>query len=151
MSLLGAAEVVVTDQAPLLGTLRKNVEGARSAAAAAGVSMGAVAVHELEWSEPEQVAPLGAPFDLVVCSDCTYSDLHYEILRDTAASVCGPATEVIFVDTVRTRGLDARFETVFGEQFQIRRLKRAELPFKDVPDGCEVAIMTLGGAGSRSM
>ncbi len=84
------ASVTLTDGLPdVLPLARENVALNRAAVARAG---GALAVQRLAWGDPP---PPAAPFDLVLASECVYSQEQFAPFAATLRALVGPGTRVL--------------------------------------------------------
>ncbi|KAI3441923.1 Helicase ATP-binding domain-containing protein [Psidium guajava] len=90
---LGASRVVLTDVAPILPGLRRNVEvngnGER------------VEVRELAWGSSESAREIGEEFDLVLMSDVFFGAEEARALGKTLRGVCGERTRVWAASEIR--------------------------------------------------
>lgn len=104
---LGADRVCITDQAPLLETMRSNV---------ALNNVNNIDVAELNWGEPipEHV---GVP-DIVLAADCVYFEPAFPLLVQTLTDLASPGSdqEILFCYKKR-RKADKRFFTLLKKQF----------------------------------
>ncbi|EJF63020.1 hypothetical protein DICSQDRAFT_83873 [Dichomitus squalens LYAD-421 SS1] len=101
------ARVWITDQAPLLDIMKRNV--------ALNNLDGRVTVAEFNWGEP---TPAGIPKpDLILAADCVYFEPAFPLLVQTLTDlVTDPSTEVLFCYKKR-RKADKRFFTLLKKSF----------------------------------
>ncbi|KAG6833836.1 hypothetical protein H0H87_011770 [Tephrocybe sp. NHM501043] len=110
-SVLGAQSVWITDQAPLLDIMRRNVLLNNLNAT--------VAVAELDWGGP---LPTSLPVpDLILAADCVYFEPAFSLLVQTLcdlvdARVDDKETEILFCYKKR-RKADKRFFGMLGKVF----------------------------------
>lgn len=80
------AHVTLTDLPHVLPNLQSNLELNSDNVEACG---GSLEVRPLRWGVQEDIAPLGAPFGLILASDCVYYDTLFEPLMQTLKWLCG--------------------------------------------------------------
>ncbi|KZV65514.1 S-adenosyl-L-methionine-dependent methyltransferase [Peniophora sp. CONT] len=104
------ARVYITDQAPLLATMEKNI--ALNSMIAPNVS-----AVELNWGEPLS-AELSGPYDLILAADCVYFEPAFPLLVQTLCDLLPPTvkTETFFCYKKR-RKADKRFFTLLKRYF----------------------------------
>ncbi|XP_030533491.1 EEF1A lysine methyltransferase 3-like [Rhodamnia argentea] len=90
---LGASRVFLTDVAPILPGLRRNVE-----ANGAGEQ---VEVRELAWGSEESARGIGEEFDVVLMSDVFFGAEEARELGKTLRGLCGERTRVWAASEVR--------------------------------------------------
>lgn len=118
---------VATDVADVLPMLQHNVTANFNNvhwAHAVGLrsQFGALRVAELDWTKPEQLLSLDAPFDFVFGTDCVYHEhLIHDLLR-VALRCTGPKTTMILGNELRSLSVAETFERLFKGHFKIRRI-----------------------------
>ncbi|RXW25767.1 hypothetical protein EST38_g50 [Candolleomyces aberdarensis] len=98
--------VVITDQAPLLPIMQKNV---------ALNKLGSnVVVAELDWGSPIPAA-IPKP-DIILAADCVYFEPAFPLLVQTLADLADTSTEILFCYKKR-RKADKRFFSMLKKKF----------------------------------
>ncbi|KAJ7233145.1 putative methyltransferase-domain-containing protein [Mycena haematopus] len=99
--------VYLTDQAPLLNIIRKNVEINKLSPLCV--------VEELNWGEP---IPVNIPRpDVILAADCVYFEPAFPLLVQTLCDLVGEDTEVLFCYKKR-RKADKRFFALLKKKFR---------------------------------
>ncbi|KAJ6539044.1 putative methyltransferase-domain-containing protein [Mycena capillaripes] len=107
--------VYLTDQAPLLDIMRKNVEINKLSSLCT--------VSELNWGEPIP-AEIPRP-DVILAADCVYFEPTFPLLVQTMCDLVGEGTEVLFCYKKRRKlQADKRFFALLKKKFK----------WDDVPD-----------------
>ncbi|ESK93785.1 hypothetical protein Moror_1065 [Moniliophthora roreri MCA 2997] len=105
-AMLDARHVWVTDQAPLLDIMEKNV--------AMNSLTSKCTVAELDWGTPVP-ATIPAP-DMVLAADCVYFEPAFPLLIQTLCELGGEKTEILFCYKKR-RKADKRFFSLLKKKF----------------------------------
>ncbi|KAG7448922.1 S-adenosyl-L-methionine-dependent methyltransferase [Guyanagaster necrorhizus] len=100
------AKVYVTDQAPLLDIMRRNVLRNNLASSCT--------VSELNWGEPTP-ADIPAP-DVVLAADCVYFEPAFPLLVQTLCDIYENKPEILFCYKKR-RKADKRFFAILKKSF----------------------------------
>ncbi|KAH7931371.1 hypothetical protein BV22DRAFT_999032 [Leucogyrophana mollusca] len=124
-------EVQITDQAPLLGIMRRNVDMNRLQAS--------VAVSELNWGE-RLSSEISQP-DLILAADCVYFEPAFPLLVETlsALATC-ENTEILFCYKKR-RKADKRFFALLKKKFTWREVD--DDPNRDGYTREAISLLTL--------
>ncbi|KAF9506567.1 hypothetical protein BS47DRAFT_1489274 [Hydnum rufescens UP504] len=101
------AEVLITDQLPLLNTMEKNIR--------LNELSGSVTALELNWGGPLPDIPLSG-VSLLLAADCVYFEPAFPLLVRTLEELCRPNTEVLFCYKKR-RKADKRFFSFLKKKF----------------------------------
>lgn len=103
--------VWITDQAPLLGIMKDNVN--------VNNLQSLVTVAELNWGEN---VPSDIPRpDMILAADCVYYEPAFPLLVKTLSELSGEKTEILFCYKKR-RKADKRFFTLLKKQFNWREV-----------------------------
>ncbi|KDR83445.1 hypothetical protein GALMADRAFT_235593 [Galerina marginata CBS 339.88] len=103
---LGGANAWITDQAPLLPIMKRNV--------ALNNLQGRVAVTELNWGSP---IPADIPHpDVILAADCVYFEPAFPLLVQTLSDLSDPTTVILFCYKKR-RKADKRFFGMLKKKF----------------------------------
>ncbi|KJA24587.1 hypothetical protein HYPSUDRAFT_136012 [Hypholoma sublateritium FD-334 SS-4] len=101
-----SAKVWITDQAPLLSIMNRNVS--------LNNLQGRVAVAELNWGAQ---IPIDIPQpDIVLAADCVYFEPAFPLLVQTLNDLASPSTEILFCYKKR-RHADKRFFGMLKKKF----------------------------------
>ncbi|PPR03849.1 hypothetical protein CVT26_000847 [Gymnopilus dilepis] len=112
---LGDAEVLITDQAPLLPIMQRNVS--------LNGLQDRVRVAELNWGSP---IPSDIPFpDIILAADCVYFEPAFPLLVQTLSDLSNSETEILFCYKKR-RKADKRFFTMLKKAFAWKEVKGLE-------------------------
>jgi len=101
------AKVWITDQAPLLGIMRKNVEMNHLESC--------VTAAELNWGAADPPPDIPRP-DVILAADCVYFEPAFPLLAKTLADLADQSTEVLFCYKKR-RKADKRFFVFLKKYF----------------------------------
>ncbi|KAF8916809.1 putative methyltransferase-domain-containing protein [Mucidula mucida] len=105
-ALLGAKDVWITDQAPLLEIMKKNVLMNKTTSACR--------VAELNWGEP---IPVDIPLpDIILAADCVYFEPAFPLLIQTLSDLYKKTPEILFCYKKR-RKADKRFFSMLKKKF----------------------------------
>ncbi|MEW5306988.1 MAG: hypothetical protein WDW36_009411 [Sanguina aurantia] len=129
------ADVIITDTTEVLPMLRRNYERNLSPAAinASGChgtwadSVGKVVVAELDWTVPEQVAPLLPPFDYVLAADCIYHEHITEDFHRTVMDLTNEKSTVVVVNELRSESVHSRFMELFTATHTMKKVPHAKM------------------------
>jgi len=103
---LGTANVWITDQAPLLSIMERNVS--------LNNLQGRVAVAEFNWGSP---IPEGIPRpDVILAADCVYFEPAFPLLVQTLSDLSDSTTDILFCYKKR-RKADKRFFGLLKKKF----------------------------------
>ncbi|KAK7060266.1 Protein-lysine N-methyltransferase efm6 [Paramarasmius palmivorus] len=105
-AMLDAGQVWVTDQAPLLEIMRKNVY--------MNCLTSKCTVAELDWGTPAPTM-ISKP-DMILAADCVYFEPAFPLLVQTLCDLVGEKTEVLFCYKKR-RKADRRFFALLKKKF----------------------------------
>lgn len=106
LALLGG-HVTLTDQPEVVPRLRTNSQAVTEQMAAGGVAAGRLSALELLWGDGAQAESImrsvnaGAPFDLVLCSDCVYHVDLVSPLLQTVLQVSSAKAAILVTFEVR--------------------------------------------------
>ncbi|KAF8165063.1 putative methyltransferase-domain-containing protein [Crassisporium funariophilum] len=106
VGVLGAENMCITDQAPLLPIMHRNVSLNRLESR--------VTVAELNWGCPLPTS-IKRP-DLILAADCVYFEPAFPLLVQTLSDLAGPTTEILFSYKKR-RKADKRFFSLLKKKF----------------------------------
>ncbi|GBG23949.1 Protein N-lysine methyltransferase METTL21A [Hondaea fermentalgiana] len=102
--LLGAKEVILTEQDPLPELLRRNVDANFANDAPRPL------VDTLDWEEPEESSTNAQePFDLILISDCVYQELYgdsWRALADCIKALSRPKRATLTLNALERRKAD---------------------------------------------
>lgn len=102
------AHVWITDQAPLLAIMSRNVEMNNLSHC--------VSVMELNWGEP---LPSGLPrFDIILAADCVYFEPAFPLLVQTLDDLASRGNPEILFCYKKRRKADKRFFTMLKKKFR---------------------------------
>ncbi|KAL6754414.1 putative methyltransferase-domain-containing protein [Haematococcus lacustris] len=118
LALMGA-QVTLTDTAEVLPMLRRNCEG--------NLGSGKVSVVELDWFQPDQVAALQPPFDIVVAADCIYSEAIIPHLHRTIMDLTTERSTVVVVNELRSHTIQQAFIDTFNTTHVLKQVPQARL------------------------
>ncbi|KAG2442095.1 hypothetical protein HYH02_009584 [Chlamydomonas schloesseri] len=134
------ANVVLTDTVDVLPLLRINYETNLSPAAVRlarghqhgtwADGAGTVEVQELDWTKPEQVAPLHPPFDYVLAADCIYHEGLTEDFHRTVMQVTNEKSTVVVCNELRSHSVQGRFMSLFTATHSIKSVPHAKMDDK---------------------
>ena len=97
-------------------------------APAGTTSIGNMTVHELLWGDSAQAEVIlracngGAPFDVVLCSDCVYHEALVGPLLQTVLHVCAPKATILVAYEVRAPAVHAMFLAAASKLFTLRTI-----------------------------
>eukprot|EP00667_Euglena_gracilis_P018145 EG_transcript_19241 len=118
-----AAQFVLTEQAPLLRLLQRNIERNRPALSP---HCARVDARELDWGTAQAsalVASLGAGVDLVLAADCVYAEEAIPPLVETLRVLCEtPATHLVLSNKHRSRHTSELFFKLLRSDFDWEEL-----------------------------
>lgn len=127
MALLGAAEVVQTDQKEVLPLLRANASRARTEAFNKAVTLPPIEARELDWGNAEHAAACGPPFDFVVATDCVYSEALVAPLLQTMLHVSNSRTRIVVMNERRSLSVEEVFHREARKLFHVHRVPQAKM------------------------
>lgn len=121
--------VTLSDLLHVLPNLRINVELNQKEVEAAG---GSLDVQMLRWGFEEDIAPLGAPFDLILASDCVYHDTLFEPLMKTLKWLVGSDKgPIVLLAHLRRWKKDGHFFRMASKFFNVEVVHRHPPPEND--------------------
>ncbi|KAK9803541.1 hypothetical protein WJX73_006406 [Symbiochloris irregularis] len=126
LALMGC-DVVLTDIASVLPLLRCNADANLGKGARAGSDnamlqqAGQVSVAELDWLQPEQLQEWAPGVDIILGTDCMYSEELLEQLLAVVLHLARAHTTVVFCNELRSDSVHSRFQELFGQHFVIKR------------------------------
>jgi len=123
-------KVQITDQAPLLSIMRRNVISNNLEST--------VTVSELNWGSPLP-ADISRP-DLILAADCVYFEPTFVLLVQTLSDLVDKTTEVLFCYKKR-RKADKRFFMLLKKTFSWEEV--ADDPDRQIYNGDAIALLRL--------
>eukprot|EP00198_Chlamydomonas_reinhardtii_P003232 XP_001692568.1 predicted protein [Chlamydomonas reinhardtii] len=154
------ANVVLTDTADVLPLLRINYETNLSPAAVRlarghqhgtwADSAGTVEVQELDWTKPEQVAPLHPPYDYILAADCIYHEGLTEDFHRTVMQVTNEKSTVVVCNELRSHSVQGRFMSLFTATHSIKTVPHAKMDEKYQHPNIFIYIMKKKKKGTKA-
>ena len=139
LATLGAS-VILTDLAPILGLLQKNVNTNMGGLDAN--LRGDTLVTEFDWCHrpiPEGLVP--GSFDMIIAADCVYSSALVEPFARSIEELAGPNTTILVATERRDLDTHALFRESLLEGFQIKKVPAKKLDPEYSFENSEILIM----------
>ncbi|GLJ37870.1 hypothetical protein SUGI_0770420 [Cryptomeria japonica] len=131
LALLGL-DVVLTDIAPVLPALKRNVKKNTAAtslknAGKPGCSAGRVKISQLYWNNEKQIQVLKPPFDFIIATDVVYLENIVEPLIFTMNALAGPSSVILLGYQIRSPEAHRLFWEICPRFFSVEKVPREYL------------------------
>ncbi|KAL6975890.1 hypothetical protein U1Q18_024685 [Sarracenia purpurea var. burkii] len=121
LHLLGLHDVVLTDIAPVMPALKRNLKRNKS------VLGKTLKTAQLYWTKPDQIKALGAPFDLVIATDVVYIEESVGPLIAAMDALVGDGGAVLLGYQLRSPEAHRLFWELCGRVFDIEKVPHEHL------------------------
>ncbi|GMG98558.1 hypothetical protein Nepgr_000398 [Nepenthes gracilis] len=119
--LLGLNNIVLTDIAPVMPALRRNIKKNKP------VLKKALKTAQLYWANSEQISAQGPPFDIVIAADVVYLEETVRPLVETMEKLMGETGVVLLGYQLRSPEADRLFWEVCERVFEIKKVPHEDL------------------------
>ncbi|XP_057474666.1 uncharacterized protein LOC130762822 [Actinidia eriantha] len=121
LHLLGLHDVVVTDIAPVMPALKRNLKRNKS------VLGKSLKTAQLYWTKPDQINALSPPFDIVIATDVVYIEESVGPLISTMEALVGDAGVVLLGYQIRSPEAHLLFWELCGRVFDVQKVPHEHL------------------------
>ncbi|GFS30598.1 S-adenosyl-L-methionine-dependent methyltransferases superfamily protein [Actinidia rufa] len=121
LHLLGLHDVVVTDIAPVMPALKRNLKRNKS------VLGKSLKTAQLYWTKPDQINALSPPFDLVIATDVVYIEESVGPLISAMEALVGDAGVVLLGYQIRSPEAHLLFWELCCRVFDVQKVPHEHL------------------------
>ncbi|PSR95343.1 Protein-lysine methyltransferase [Actinidia chinensis var. chinensis] len=121
LHLLGLHDVVVTDIAPVMPALKRNLKRNKS------VLGKSLKTAQLYWTKPDQINALSPPFDLVIATDVVYIEESVGPLISAMEALVGDTGVVLLGYQIRSPEAHLLFWELCGRVFDVQKVPHEHL------------------------
>ncbi|XP_058210864.1 uncharacterized protein LOC131323194 [Rhododendron vialii] len=121
LHLLGLHDVVLTDIAPVMPALKRNLKRNKP------VLKKNLKTAQLYWTKPDQIQALGPPFDLVIATDVVYIEETVGPLVSAMEALVGDGGAVLLGYQIRSPEAHSLFWEICSRVFDVEKVPREHL------------------------
>ncbi|GAB4859624.1 hypothetical protein Ancab_011098 [Ancistrocladus abbreviatus] len=137
--LLGLNDIVLTDIAPVMPALKRNLKRNKP------VLNKSLKTAQLYWAKEDQIKAQGPPFDIVIAADVVYIEETVKPLVETMEALIGESGVVLLGYQLRSPEADKLFWEMCERIFKIQRVPHEDLHPEYAYEEADVYILRKKG------